>query len=98
MADNLLPSSTDVMECGSLKLPEPCGLHRPAMGLLHFFLFSAEMFPHKFLILCNTFKRRGNMFHIEIIQTCTVLIERPINFKLVEEFPAFYVKLNIKYV
>jgi hypothetical protein len=37
MADNLPPSSADVTESGSLKLPEPCGPQRPVMGLLYFF-------------------------------------------------------------
>jgi hypothetical protein len=29
MTDNLPPSSADVMESGSLNLPEPSGPHRP---------------------------------------------------------------------
>jgi hypothetical protein len=33
MANNLSPSSTDVMEPGSLNHPEPSGSHRTAMGL-----------------------------------------------------------------
>jgi hypothetical protein len=37
MADNLLPSSADVTEFGSLNLPEPSGPHRPVMGLLYLF-------------------------------------------------------------
>jgi hypothetical protein len=35
MADNLPPSSADVMESGNLNLPEPSGPHRPVMGLLY---------------------------------------------------------------
>jgi hypothetical protein len=35
MADNLPPSSADVMESGSLNLPEPSGPHWPVMGLLY---------------------------------------------------------------
>jgi hypothetical protein len=31
MADNLLPSSADVTESGSLKFPELSGPHRPVM-------------------------------------------------------------------
>jgi hypothetical protein len=38
-ADNLPPSSADVTESGSLNLPEPCGPHRPVMGMLYFNLF-----------------------------------------------------------
>jgi hypothetical protein len=38
MADNLLPSSADVAEPGSLNLPEPSGPHRPVMGLLYLYL------------------------------------------------------------
>jgi hypothetical protein len=34
MADNLPPSSADVMESGSLNLPDPSGPHRPVVGLL----------------------------------------------------------------
>jgi hypothetical protein len=37
MADNLQPSSADVMESGSLNLPEPSGPHRPVKGLLFLF-------------------------------------------------------------
>jgi hypothetical protein len=39
MADNLPPSSVDVTESGSLKLPEPTGPHRPVMGLLYILPF-----------------------------------------------------------
>jgi hypothetical protein len=38
MADNQPPSSADVTESGSLNLPEPCGPHRPVMGLVYLFL------------------------------------------------------------
>jgi hypothetical protein len=31
-ADNLPPSSADVMESGNINLPEPSGPHRPVMG------------------------------------------------------------------
>jgi hypothetical protein len=34
--DNLLPSSADVTESGSLNFPEPSGPHRPVMGMLYF--------------------------------------------------------------
>jgi hypothetical protein len=37
MADNLPPSIADVMESGSLNLPEPSGPHRPVMGLIYLF-------------------------------------------------------------
>jgi hypothetical protein len=39
-ADNLPPSSADVMESGSLNLPEPSDLHRPVMGMLYPLLFT----------------------------------------------------------
>jgi hypothetical protein len=39
MADNLPPSSADVMESGSLNLPEPSGPHRPVIGILYFYVF-----------------------------------------------------------
>jgi hypothetical protein len=39
MADNPPPSSADVMECGSLYLPELSGSHRPVMGLLYLYLY-----------------------------------------------------------
>jgi hypothetical protein len=35
MADNLTPSSADVMESGNLNLPEPYEPHRPVMGILY---------------------------------------------------------------
>jgi hypothetical protein len=38
-ADNLPPSSADVTESGSLKLPAPSGPHRPVMGLLYLFFY-----------------------------------------------------------
>jgi hypothetical protein len=34
-ADNRPPSSADVTESGSLKLPESSGLHSPVMGILY---------------------------------------------------------------
>jgi hypothetical protein len=37
---NLLPSSADVTESGSLNLPEPSGPHRPVMGLIYLMEFS----------------------------------------------------------
>jgi hypothetical protein len=37
-ANNLPPSSADVMESGSLNLPEPSGPHRPVMGVLYFYM------------------------------------------------------------
>jgi hypothetical protein len=37
MAENLPPSSVDVMESGSLNLPEPSGPHRSVMGLLYLY-------------------------------------------------------------
>jgi hypothetical protein len=42
MADNLRPSSTDVMESGSLNLPEPSGPHRPVMGLLYLYIYTTH--------------------------------------------------------
>jgi hypothetical protein len=39
-ADNLLPSSADVTESGSLKLPEPSGSHRPVMGTFYVRLYT----------------------------------------------------------
>jgi hypothetical protein len=36
-ADNILPSSADVTEFGSLNLPEPPGPHRPVMGMLYLY-------------------------------------------------------------
>jgi hypothetical protein len=39
MTENLPPSSADVMESGSLNLPEPSGPHRPVMRLLYLNLF-----------------------------------------------------------
>jgi hypothetical protein len=45
MADNLAPSSADVTESGSLKLPEPSRPHRPVMGLLYlYFEFNKPSF------------------------------------------------------
>jgi hypothetical protein len=38
MADNLPHSSADVMESGSLNLPEHSGPHRPVMGLLYLYI------------------------------------------------------------
>jgi hypothetical protein len=38
MADNLPPSSADVMQSGSLNLPEPSGPHKPVVGLLYLYL------------------------------------------------------------
>jgi hypothetical protein len=35
VADNLPSSSADVMEFGSLNLPEPSGPHRPVMAILY---------------------------------------------------------------
>jgi hypothetical protein len=40
MADNLPLSSADVMESGSLNLPEPSEPHKPVMGILYFYLSS----------------------------------------------------------
>jgi hypothetical protein len=37
MADHLPPSSTDITESGSLKIPEPSGPHMPVMGLIYLF-------------------------------------------------------------
>jgi hypothetical protein len=38
-AENLPLSSADVMESGSLNVPEPAGPHRPVMGMpLNFFI------------------------------------------------------------
>jgi hypothetical protein len=39
MADNIPPSSADVTESGSLKLPEPSGTHSAVMGLLYLYLW-----------------------------------------------------------
>jgi hypothetical protein len=39
IADNPPPSSADVMESGSLNLPEPSGPHSPVMGLLYPFFY-----------------------------------------------------------
>jgi hypothetical protein len=39
MADNLPPSSADVMESGSFNLPEHSGPHRPVMGLLYVYIY-----------------------------------------------------------
>jgi hypothetical protein len=36
--DNLLPSSGDVTESGSLNLPGASGPHRPVMGMLYLIL------------------------------------------------------------
>jgi hypothetical protein len=38
-ADNLPLSSADVTESGSLNLPEPSGLHRPAIGILYLIVY-----------------------------------------------------------
>jgi hypothetical protein len=38
MADNLPPSSADVMESGSLNLPESSGPYSPVMGLIYLYL------------------------------------------------------------
>jgi hypothetical protein len=55
MIANLLPSSVDVTESGSLNLPEPSGPHRPVMGVLYLFLITrtaglktenSVFFPH----------------------------------------------------
>jgi hypothetical protein len=35
--DNLLPSSADVTESGSLKFPEPSGPYMPIMGMLYLY-------------------------------------------------------------
>jgi hypothetical protein len=35
MTDKLPPSSADVTESGSIKVPEPSGSHRPVMGKLY---------------------------------------------------------------
>jgi hypothetical protein len=43
MADNLPHSSADVTESGSLNLPEPCGPHRPVMGLVYLFFYSKNI-------------------------------------------------------
>jgi hypothetical protein len=43
MADNLPPSSADVMQSGSLNLPEPSGPHRPVMWMLY--LFTGLLLP-----------------------------------------------------
>jgi hypothetical protein len=45
MADNLPPSSADVMKSGSLNLPELSGPHRPVMGLLYFTLRLVSVMP-----------------------------------------------------
>jgi hypothetical protein len=37
VAENLPPSSAEVTESGSLKLPEPSGPLRPVMGLLYLY-------------------------------------------------------------
>jgi hypothetical protein len=39
MADNLPPSSANVTESGSLKLPEPSGPHRAVMAMLYLYLY-----------------------------------------------------------
>jgi hypothetical protein len=39
MADNLTPSTADVMESGSLNLSEPSGPHRLVTGKLYLYLF-----------------------------------------------------------
>jgi hypothetical protein len=41
MVENLPSSSADVMESGSLNLPEPSGAQRPVMGI-HFYLPTKE--------------------------------------------------------
>jgi hypothetical protein len=41
-AGNLPLSSADVMESGSLNLPEPSGAHRPVMGLFYLFYTMLE--------------------------------------------------------
>jgi hypothetical protein len=53
MADNLPPSNADVMESGSLNLPEPSVPHRPVIGLLYlyFFMFANNQQMHLFLAL-----------------------------------------------
>jgi hypothetical protein len=54
MADNLPPSSADVMESESLNLPEIPGPHRPVMGLLNIpFTFMPSQ-DHPFAILILT--------------------------------------------
>jgi hypothetical protein len=38
-AENLPPSSADVMESGSLNFPKHSGPHRPVMGIIYLYLF-----------------------------------------------------------
>jgi hypothetical protein len=54
MADNLPPSSADVIESGSLNFPEPSGPHRPVKGLFYIICgYLKSALRCKFLILDN---------------------------------------------
>jgi hypothetical protein len=51
-ADNLPPSSADVMESGSLNLPEPSAPERPVMGMIYLVIgYTANQ--AKEMSLCN---------------------------------------------
>jgi hypothetical protein len=64
MADNLLPSSADVTEFGSLNLPEPSGPHRPVMGLLYLYLY---IYIHTHTRTVFTFAKHSTILKVTLM-------------------------------